>query len=248
MSDNIPDYCEPIQAWRFWFISRDKDENSLSSSYYTTWEPYKALEARHLDYPGLDGFGFIKCIQSPCKIHIPYQKPGCGIYGFKTFDHLICYTNDYSKYVGMIIGAVNLWGRIVEHQYGYRGQFAYPAKLVWSDNLDQLKSLAKKYGIPYEENEELKWKLDYRRKSLYRNHSAFQSPSLSIQTPLKVGQIQNLPIMSQLSQYLYPPSSLSLIKKPKFKIHKQPSFTIHKPIDWFYNKNQKLWVRVTEID
>jgi len=46
----------------------------------------------------------------------------CGIYGSKSLEHLPKYGFERSR----IQGQVSLWGTVVEHQYGWRAQYAYP--------------------------------------------------------------------------------------------------------------------------
>ena len=49
----------------------------------------------------------------------------CGIYSFTSLDELC-----RQGYQGQeILGEVYLWGRIIEHERGYRSQYAYPKKL-----------------------------------------------------------------------------------------------------------------------
>ena len=50
----------------------------------------------------------------------------CGIYASKNLDHLR--STRYWQY-GSVHGEIWLWGSVVEHQHGYRAQFAYPKKL-----------------------------------------------------------------------------------------------------------------------
>src|SRR5437588_3873451 len=50
----------------------------------------------------------------------------CDIYATKSLDHLR--STRYWQY-GSVHGEIWLWGSVVEHQDGYRAQFAYPKKL-----------------------------------------------------------------------------------------------------------------------
>jgi hypothetical protein len=52
----------------------------------------------------------------------PEEECSCGIYAAKTFQDLV--KLGYSDYE--VFGEVHLWGFVVEHRLGYRGQFAYP--------------------------------------------------------------------------------------------------------------------------
>ena len=56
----------------------------------------------------------------------PHEDCTCGVYSAKSLDHLR--TFGYMQYG--IYGEVWLWGTVVEHQLGWRAQFAYPKKLV----------------------------------------------------------------------------------------------------------------------
>lgn len=59
-----------------------------------------------------------------------------------------------------ILGEVGLWGRVIEHEHGFRAEYAYPIRLVWRapttmpgfprpvGALRRLQALADEYGIP----------------------------------------------------------------------------------------------------
>lgn len=59
-------------------------------------------------------------------------------------------------YVGGIFGSVYLWGRVIEHEHGYRAEFAYPKELFVSPKTDPLKimQIEHNYGVPVETDEE----------------------------------------------------------------------------------------------
>lgn len=81
----------------------------------------------------------------------------CGIYAVKEPKQTRTWhtTAGYGKDI-VVVGKVELWGRIVRHEEGYRAQFAYPKKLVVvppsADHLAAAEAtareLAKGYGIP----------------------------------------------------------------------------------------------------
>lgn len=178
MSDKIeiPDYCEPLVGYRQWEIQVERvviKENEAEAKYRVVstqllsrgrvlWPFLKPLKAEH--HSGL----YIDPCDCPTAEHVPSFTPGCGIYAFKTRD--IQYQDfvaevDFfgQRWMGIAgrtvfaIGEVYLWGRIYEHKRGYRAQYAYPKKLVYvtGEGLDG-HTLAKSYGIPYEED--LSWK------------------------------------------------------------------------------------------
>lgn len=53
----------------------------------------------------------------------PKQNNLCGFYAFKPEKV------DPKEYFGTFMGVVALWGKIVEHEMGYRGQFMLPVYL-----------------------------------------------------------------------------------------------------------------------
>ena len=53
----------------------------------------------------------------------PFARCSCGIYGAKD-RRLLWRTRDPA-----VLGTVALWGTIIEHEYAYRGRFAYPQRL-----------------------------------------------------------------------------------------------------------------------
>ena len=55
----------------------------------------------------------------------PQMKCTCGVYAAKSLEHLRAM--GYWRYG--IYGEVNLWGIVVEHELGWRAQFAYPKAL-----------------------------------------------------------------------------------------------------------------------
>jgi len=117
---NIPDYISSIVAYRVW----QWDAVGLKSLNNKVWIPdhclaaacgrYRVWEAANSEAAPLDG-------HEP-----PHHDCSCGVYAAKNFAHLrkIGYT-DYGVH-----GEVYLWGRVVEHHFGYRAQYAYPKSLV----------------------------------------------------------------------------------------------------------------------
>jgi len=84
------------------------------------------------------------------------QPHSCGIHAFKE-------RHDAAAFPAMwearrfspselprqcIVGQVSLWGRVIEHERGYRGEIAYPYALLLSDAQRHLAaSLARRYGV-----------------------------------------------------------------------------------------------------
>lgn len=77
-------------------------------------------------------------------VNPPGSDCSCGIYAFKdlTALHQVVHEAD-------VLGRVALWGRIVEHESGYRAEYAYPQVLfygAYSADEDKARKAAALYG------------------------------------------------------------------------------------------------------
>jgi hypothetical protein len=115
---SIPDYISPIVGCRVW----QWDTAGLKSLNGEPWSPGKPLAAG--------------CKAADCGIvgraeavHSAHEPPHpdctCGVYAAKNIEHLR--KSGYERYG--IHGEVFLWGTVVEHERGWRGQYAYPKSL-----------------------------------------------------------------------------------------------------------------------
>jgi hypothetical protein len=105
----IPDLISPIIGHRVWRW----DAAGLRSLNGKTWSPRHPLAA--------------KC--GAGNAHDAHDLPrldcSCGVYAAKNIEHL-----RQLGYEGRgIRGEVHLWGTVVEHELGWRAQFAYPKTL-----------------------------------------------------------------------------------------------------------------------
>jgi len=111
--NTVPDLIAPILAHRAWRVAHKPHDGWLRSIYanglsgdWAVWrpgEPHRAL-CRHHDAP-----------HSAC---------GCGVYAAKSLPDVAGLDE------GWVIGEVSLWGRVVEHEHGYRAQWAQPRRLA----------------------------------------------------------------------------------------------------------------------
>ena len=114
-----PDYISPIVAWRVWRW----DAARLKSLNGEPWSAGKALAARcrARSYGTLVG-----CAEAAHHSHdLPQIECTCGVYAAKEREHLR--SMGCPRYA--IEGEVYLWGTVVEHELGFRAQFAYPKSL-----------------------------------------------------------------------------------------------------------------------
>jgi len=106
----IPDYISPIIGHRVWRW----DAAGLRSLNGKPWSPRQPLAAKC-------GAGNAHDAHEP-----PHLDCTCGVYAAKNVEHL-----RQLGYEGRgIRGEVHLWGTVVEHELGWRAQFAYPRSLV----------------------------------------------------------------------------------------------------------------------
>jgi hypothetical protein len=118
---SIPDYTSPIVGYRVWTWGN----TGLKSLCGTQWRPGQALEAR-CKASAVTGTVVGRTEKAHDTHDAPEANCTCGIYAAKTFDHFS--SAGYQRYG--IHGQVYLWGKVVEHELGYRAQFAYPRYLV----------------------------------------------------------------------------------------------------------------------
>ena len=114
---SIPDYISPIVGYRVWTWNT----MGLKSLCGERWHPDQSLAAR-CRASTVVGRG-----KATDDVHdAPHENCTCGIYAVKTLHHFR--SAGYERYG--IHGEVYLWGTVVEHELGYRAQFAYPKTFV----------------------------------------------------------------------------------------------------------------------
>lgn len=154
----IPDYCEAITAYRCW----DVFPNGVlcGQAVQEPWPMYQSMVARcatMLVY-GHDGkSAYDAHIKDGQWLDAPVFRCDCGIHAYLTFTEAEQrITNDpnagyytSNRPNGRAWGALKLWGKLVEHESGYRAQFAYPSAL-WCEDAGLAAKIAALYGVPCE--------------------------------------------------------------------------------------------------
>ena len=152
---NVPHYISPIVGHRSW-----------------RWDGVRLLSVSGV--PWLPGQVFkASCFRAPTPLHqAPQMDCTCGVYAIKTGTiktgtplipgphrpaqlqkrgltrrRLARYLTSGPGYRSIIGGEVYLWGTVVEHEDGWRAQFAYPKSLtLLSDDTEEMVSAVAAYG------------------------------------------------------------------------------------------------------
>ncbi len=102
----------PVRAWRYWQLSPRRRLRSVTQK-QVEWFPQQALRAT--------------CVGGGHPA--PSVDCSCGISGTRDLEtlrqHGLCVAPG-----PLVVGEVDLWGRVVHDAYGYRGEFGQPAALA----------------------------------------------------------------------------------------------------------------------
>ncbi len=116
---------EPILAWRSWTLTGRRDGGGLLLRPVTAgsraWRPREIAQAA-------------------CRLAWSHEAPNvdcsCGLHATREVDLL------RRTRCPAVLGRVALWGRVIEHDHGYRAELAYPQRLrlicqfcFWQENV-----------------------------------------------------------------------------------------------------------------
>jgi hypothetical protein len=135
---------EPIVGWRQWNFMYPHFLANLRKD--TIYVPREKIEAR--------------CEQEDHSEQLaPHLTCTCGIYAYKEKPRLlgeirITYGRPMAPPVSgvrLVYGEINLWGKVIEHEDGYRAQFGYPKRLWCTPAIEPLAGwIGYVYGVPCE--------------------------------------------------------------------------------------------------
>ena len=128
-ADPIPDYAEPVEAWRVWRVAMREGRVVLQSlfagavwepavplvasctgSHRSRWAPWRKTPTEHAA-PALACRGGLDGVRSVAAARSYLERPA-----------LLCRDD-------RVIGRVALWGNVVEGPAGWRASHAYPIEL-----------------------------------------------------------------------------------------------------------------------
>ena len=118
-----PDYAEPLMGWRVWCVVQTREGLRLASVIHDeVWPVGRDLVAR--------------CDTD--REHIaPQERCTYSIHATRDPKLVRSYLRgrDEPGTVARVLGRVLLWGRVVEHEHGWRASHAYPLEIVGDDEL-----------------------------------------------------------------------------------------------------------------
>jgi hypothetical protein len=131
-----PLVLEPVVGWRLWHVAVGAEGYRLESwTRGDEWPAGRRTEAR-------------------CRRHgAPLASHRCGVYAFRTREaaqRLLarCAPGGFAGCRPVALGAVSLWGRVIPHSDGWRGQYAYPYELlVLGGDDDVARNLRRRYAV-----------------------------------------------------------------------------------------------------
>ena len=158
---------EPIVGWRQWNFMYPHFLANLGND--TIYVPREKIEARCEQYSTI---GTLVHGKDHSEQQAPHLTCTCGIYAYKEKPRLlreIGKTNSGLARLGpsglrLVYGEINLWGKVIEHEDGYRAQFGYPRRLWCTPAIEPLAGwIGYVYGVPCEvmpsgDREEIKTK------------------------------------------------------------------------------------------
>lgn len=168
--------AEPVEGWRIWKVVRrevatlDKETIvALADAFDRGENPFRSLIAPQLcsvgrEYTWRPGVTEATCISNemtygafmygrPPQMHdAPDANCNCGIWILKDENDLWRTLAEYRMQIPLVYGRVRAWGRLVEHERGFRAQYAQPlsASLIAhvGDDKRTARELASAYQIP----------------------------------------------------------------------------------------------------
>jgi hypothetical protein len=134
----------PILGWRAWAVAETDEGPELTSLVYA--HPWPAGEPlQRTCEPG-------GCLAA----RWPTQPHACGIHAFKDRADAARFPSMWEarRFSGAgppgesIVGQVSLWGHVIEHERGYRAEYAYPYSLLLSPEQERFaRPLAARYLV-----------------------------------------------------------------------------------------------------
>ena len=126
----VPDLVQAVVGYRVWNVVRGPVPLLASLNGHEEWAPGRAATASCFRRAGP--------LDTALRPHdAPDPSCTCGLYAAKSEDELLDPLNAQlaalvhaAPQMQLVRGEVAMWGRVVEHERGWRGALAYPLRVV----------------------------------------------------------------------------------------------------------------------
>jgi len=128
----------------------------------TIYVPREKIEARCEQYSTIGTL----VLRKDHNEQAPHLTCMCGIYAYKEKPRLLREIRNINPGLRIVYGEINLWGKVIEHEDGYRAQFGYPKRLWCTPAIEPLAGwIGYVYGVPCEvmpsgDGQAFRWKPD----------------------------------------------------------------------------------------
>ena len=152
---------EPIVGWRQWNFMYPHFLANLGND--TIYVPREKIEARCEQSSTI---GTVVLRKDHSEQQAPHLTCMCGIYAYKEKPRLLREIRNIYSGLRLVYGEINLWGKVIEHEDGYRAQFGYPKRLWCTPAIEPLAGwIGYVYGVPCEvmpsgDGQAFRWKPD----------------------------------------------------------------------------------------
>jgi hypothetical protein len=137
---------EPIVGWRQWKFMYPHFLANLGND--TIYMPREKIEALCEQYSTV---GTLVLRKHHSEQTAPHLTCTCGIYAYKEKTRLLREIRTIYSGLRLVYGEINLWGKVIEHEDGYRAQFGYPRRLWCTPAIEPLAGwIGYVYGVPCE--------------------------------------------------------------------------------------------------
>lgn len=141
---------EPVVGYRLWTLKGARlyswlgDEEWPSATPMTSWNHYADAACVREQ---------LRSLPSLSRVILPHLTNMVGVHAVKRIvwlpirlPRLLAALSPHDD-AFKVFGEVNLWGRVVEEQKGFRGEFGYPRRLIGGGK--RVRQVAAHYGVPY---------------------------------------------------------------------------------------------------
>jgi hypothetical protein len=231
----IPDYAEPLTGYRCWYAY--PNGLLIGQACHEAWPLYQPFVAR---CAALTGNGWRAHLAEGAFVPPPVVGCDCGIHAFKAQPdaemRLRAMTDSLSYEAGgdlmvQVWGRVALWGRVIEHEIGYRAACAYPAAL-WCEDPERATAVSALYGVPCEVQA---IKPRHRTDDLGVVYWYRASPPMSAATPSPAPPLSSA-ILAVPPPTLYAPSASAVAMLGSSRYQQQEALRVaqqgYRAVDW----------------